>query len=344
MAGPRKTLRDGVRRGMQLERLPPACPLKPIRHSVRHDEGYTVENVAFESLPGFWVTGNLYLPEKLDGKDRRRPLPARPLADNRMTRAHANALRRAGPHGRASCSPTTWSATASRRPCRTTTAETMRLQTYNSMRAVDFLLSLGIVDDTRLARHRRKRRRHAVVPPGVPRRPHRRLGPGRAGLGPLLRRLHLRERHADPQDRPSTKPTTSRSPRRSHPSRSWSSPTATTGRRTCPEVEFPYIHRVYELCGAEANVENAHFADEKHDYGPSKRAAMYRFMAKHLKLDLSQVQNASGEIDESFAAVHDAADLHVFTADHPRPDHAVNDAEAVIKNSTNANFDFHDHP
>ena len=49
---------SGVRRGMKLERLPPACELKPIRHSVRPGDGYTVENVAFESLPGFWVTGN----------------------------------------------------------------------------------------------------------------------------------------------------------------------------------------------------------------------------------------------------------------------------------------------
>jgi hypothetical protein len=95
-------------------------------------------------------------------------------------------------------------------------------------------------------------------------------------------------------------------------------------------VEFPYIQRVYELCGAKDNVENAHFAEEGHDYGPSKRAAMYRFMAKHLGLDLSRIENAAGEIDESFFVARKPADLHVFTDEHPRPDHALTDAEAVI--------------
>src|SRR5262245_22101379 len=50
-----ESIRAGVRRGMKLERVPEPCPLKPIRHSVRKEDGYTVENVAFESLPGFWV-------------------------------------------------------------------------------------------------------------------------------------------------------------------------------------------------------------------------------------------------------------------------------------------------
>ncbi len=73
-----------------------------------------------------------------------------------------------------------------------------------------------------------------------------------------------------------------------------------------PKVEFPYMQRVYRLCGAEANVENAHFADEGHDYGPSKRKAMYAFVAKHFNLDLERIENAAGEIDESFVTVHPA--------------------------------------
>jgi len=45
-----------------------------------------------------------------------------------------------------------------------------------------------------------------------------------------------------------------------------------------PEVEFPYVKHVHELYGAGDKVENAHFANEGHDYGPSKRMAAYPFL------------------------------------------------------------------
>jgi pimeloyl-ACP methyl ester carboxylesterase len=101
--------------------------------------------------------------------------------------------------------------------------------------------------------------------------------------------------------------------------------------KNTPQVEFPYVQRVYRLLGAEANAENAHFADEQHDYGSSKRAATYRFLAKHLGLDLARVQNDSGEIDEAFAKVHPREALLTFPPDRPRPDYAVTDGDKVIE-------------
>ena len=38
-----------------------------------------------------------------------------------------------------------------------------------------------------------------------------------------------------------------------------------------PDVEFPYIRKVYALYEAAENVENHHLPDEGHDYGISKR-------------------------------------------------------------------------
>ena len=85
--------------------------------------------------------------------------------------------------------------------------------------------------------------------------------------------------------------------------------------RNVPRVEYPYVRAVYELYGAGARVENAHFADEGHDYGASKRRPVYAFFAKHLEL-----REAPPEDDLSFLE-HGA--LRVFDEDHPIPAHAL---------------------
>jgi hypothetical protein len=85
--------------------------------------------------------------------------------------------------------------------------------------------------------------------------------------------------------------------------------------KNVPEVEFPYLQRVYELYGAQKQVENVHLPDEGHDYGPSKRAGMYKFMAKHLNLDMKKVLAADGTFQESDCTV-DPASLQIFNADH----------------------------
>jgi len=59
--------------------------------------------------------------------------------------------------------------------------------------------------------------------------------------------------------------------------------------KNTPVVEFPFLLKIYNLYGREGLVENAHFADEEHDYGFNKRQAAYRFLAKHLKLNADPV-------------------------------------------------------
>ena len=61
-----KNIRESILREAHLSPLPTRSPLKPILWGKQSANGYTVENVAFESLPGFFVTGNLYRPA--DGK------------------------------------------------------------------------------------------------------------------------------------------------------------------------------------------------------------------------------------------------------------------------------------
>jgi hypothetical protein len=97
------------------------------------------------------------------------------------------------------------------------------------------------------------------------------------------------------------------------------------------EVEYPFMQKIYSLYNKKDNLEAVHLANEKHDYGPSKRKAMYAFMAKHLKLDLKAVTGKDGQIDEEPAKVLEQKDLVVFDASHPRPANAVMGDEAVLK-------------
>ena len=82
--------------------------------------------------------------------------------------------------------------------------------------------------------------------------------------------------------------------------------------KNIPDVEFPFIHNIYELFGAGENAEYAYFKDEVHDYGFSKRKAAYGFLAKHLKLDLNRILDGNGEINEDFVVLLDTTQLKVF--------------------------------
>lgn len=324
-------IRHGVLEGLKLQRLPEPCPLKPIRHSVRNQNGYTVENVAFESLGGFWVTGNLYLPAGTKNSDVKIPgvlCPHGHLADNRLieqTQKRCAALARMGAavlaydmigYGESSQIPHGHSQGA-------------RLQTYNSRRALDFLLSLGNVDEQRLAVTGESGGGTqsfllAAVDPRIDVSvPVVMVSAAFYGGCTCESGMPI---HKSPQhETNNVEIAASIAPK---PLLLISCGADWT--KNVPNVEFPYVKRIYELLGAADNVENAHFADEQHDYGPSKREAMYRFLARHLKLDLPSICDASGKIDESFITVHDRDDLLVFTTAHPRPDHALTDAEKII--------------
>lgn len=324
-------IRRGMLRGMKLERKPAPCALNPIRHSRRKHDGYTVENIAFESLPGFWVTGNLYLPAKTDKQQKLAGVlcPHGHLSENRMleqTQKRCAALARMGAaviaydmigYGESTQSPHHH-------------AEALRLQTYNSMRAVDFLLSLGNVDENRLGVTGESGggTQSFVLAAVDPRiglsAPVVMVSAGfyggcicESGM-PIHKSTEHETNNVEIAASIAPKPQLIIS-------------CGADWTKNVPQVEFPYMQHVYELMGARGNVENAHFAREQHDYGPSKRAAMYPFVAKHLKLNLEQITNPAGEIDESFVTVHDRSDLLVFTPEHPRPGSALLDADRIVE-------------
>jgi dienelactone hydrolase len=98
-----------------------------------------------------------------------------------------------------------------------------------------------------------------------------------------------------------------------------------------PDLEYPYIRHIYELYGEGEKVQFVHLPDEKHDYGPSKRQAMYPFMAQHLGLDLAQIQDQAGNWDESFVSLLPYEQLQVFDETHPKPEHALQREDELEK-------------
>ena len=91
-----------------------------------------------------------------------------------------------------------------------------------------------------------------------------------------------------------------------------------------PEVEYPYIRNVYHLFGDAANVDNVHFAEEGHGYQVSKRQAMYPFMVQHLGLDATGVHDPNtGLFDETGTTLEQPDQMRVFTDRNPLPDHAL---------------------
>ena len=64
----REAIRERMLVGMGLWPMPPAAPLEPVIHGKIDRDDYTIEKVFFASHPGHYVSGNLYRPKKIDGK------------------------------------------------------------------------------------------------------------------------------------------------------------------------------------------------------------------------------------------------------------------------------------
>mgnify|MGYP006144896771 FL=1 len=325
-----EVIREGIIKGMKLEQMPArTAPFNTIIHSTREMDGYIVENIAIESFPGFFITGNLY-----------RPLNPAPFTKSpAILSVHGH-----GPDLRFGESMQKRSAAFARMGAVVFAYDmigygdskqvdhkipiALTLQTYNSQRVIDYLISRPDVDPERI---------------GVT---------GESGGGTqtiLITALDPRIKVSAPVVMVSAYffgGCTCESGMPIHKSVDHQTNNVEIAAlaaprpmllvsdggdwtKNNPRIEFPYVQKVYSTYQVESRVDNVHLAGERHDYGKNKRAAVYNFFGHYLGLNAGRIPYQDG-FDESFVTLLSADELRVFNNQHPIPSSALKGDKAVM--------------
>lgn len=327
----RNTIRNGILATLGLDPLPQRTLLNAVIHSKRTYSDYSVENVFFESIPGFFVTGNLYRPYPLPSSK----IPIMLLPHGHMELGRFNpdqqhltiTLARMG----AVCfiyDMVGWEKFDNNQ-IEHHVPHACTFQLWNSIRALDFLTGLDHVDTTKI---------------GVT---------GHSGGGTqtfLVTAVDSRITASAPVVMVSSRfyggcVCESGLPIHRQPEyvtnnleiASLAAPRpqllvsiGTDWSRFSTIREYPFLQWIYRMYNAENFIEHVHIPKEKHDYGLTKRNAIYPFFAKHFQLNLDHVKGKNGQIDESQNHIESREVMRAFDLNHPRPPTTLFSDDAIF--------------
>ena len=322
-------IRSGIIEGMKLEQMPKIVGnFNSIIRNKKLMAGYTVENIAIESFPGFYITGNLYKPINLKDKN---PAVLCTHGHTKDKRFKEDVHYRSAVLAKMGAIVFAYDMIGYGESTQVNHLIPIALpiQTFNSRRVLEYLISLPEVDTSRIGMTGESGggtqtfmltaldNRIKVSVPVVQVSAHFFGGCICESGMPIHKSNNFQTNNVEIAALAAPRPMLLISD-----GMDWT--------RNTPRIEYPYIQKVYSLYNAEHKVENVHFPAEKHDYGYSKRAAAYIFLAYHLKLNESAV-NFNGTVNENFVKILPMEQLQVFNDKNPRPKNALIGDEAVIK-------------
>lgn len=308
----RADMKQCLKAAVRLSPMPETVNSKPVLSKVRKMKGYTVQNIGLEVLPGFYVAGSIYRPSKIKGII---PVVLCPNGHFGNGRYNKDVQTRCAGLARMGAMTVNYDIFAwgesvlqvDPKAHRKSLANT--IQALNSIRLLDYLLSFKYADTTRIAiTGGSGGGSHTILMSGIDDRidvsvPTVMMSSIHYGGCPCEsgNPIHLcggGTNNVELAGLFAPKPQLIISD-----GGDWT--------KNVPTLEFPYLKRIYDFYDS-AIVENEHFPKEGHNYGPSKRMAMYRFMAKQLGLNESKVFDKSGALDETAITVEEIDDMKVF--------------------------------
>jgi sugar phosphate isomerase/epimerase/dienelactone hydrolase len=341
-------LKPCLKEALQLDHLPVAPNSKPIITAKRIFDGYTVENIAIEILPGVWINGSLYKPLKYKGKI---PVILNPDGHWEKQRYRADCQLRCAAMAKMGAMAFSYDLFAWGESLLQFKVEdhrrslAMTIQALGAIRILDYLLAQKDADTNRVGiTGGSGGGSHTVLMTALDDRikvsaPVVSLSSYFYGGCPCESGMNI---HACGGRTNNVEIAAMAAPR---PQLVVSDGGDWTDKM--PKHDFPYLQTMYSWYNKKENVSNVHLPNDKHDFGITKRTPVYEFMAKQLSLNIKAIQNANGNIDESKITIEPEKSLYVFGDNGEKlPAHAVKGfenlervfAEEIEKARTNQRY------